>query len=508
MSLADHQVDRLPFSGLCRRLLTLILGLLPRTATAAEPVQRPNILLCISDDQSWAHVGAMGDPVVQTPAFDRVAKEGLLLTHAFCDAPSCAPSRSALLTGQHIWRLEEAANLHCRLPEKLPTYVRLLEQAGYATGSYAKAWAPGQFKTSAGWVHHSQSQQNPAGPLFDSFEQFLQQRPIGQPFCFWLGSHDAHRPYDVDAGLQAGMKPEAVKVPPHLPDTPVVRRDLLDYLFEIQRFDGLVAKALAALEQRGELDNTLVVITSDNGMPFPRAKATLYDYGTRMPLAMRWPAKLQSPGRTSDALVHLSDLAPTFLEAAGVTPPPGMTALSLMDLILDHPSLERQAAWLAMERHDGCRPGGAGYPCRGLRTRDFLYIRNYTPERWPAGDPDAAHCARAIPFGEVDSSPTKSLLIEGATEPALKKFYDLAFAKRPAEELYDLRHDPGQLINVASQPEYADRRQAMAAWLTQYTGDTGDPRALGEYAPWDHYPYFGIRLNKDWKVDKDPGRLR
>jgi hypothetical protein len=185
-----------------------------------------------------------------------------------------------------------------------------------------------------------------------------------------------------------------------------------------------------------------------------------------------------------------------------------MTARSLMDLLLHQPTLERKAVWMAMERHDGCREGGAGYPCRGLRTPNFLYIRNYAPDRWPAGDPDAAHCARAIPFGEVDSSPTKSLLMDRATEPAVRKFYELAFGKRPAEELYDLQRDPGQLINVAAQPEYADRRQAMAAWLTQYTRDTGDPRALGQDAPWDHYPYFGIRLNKDWKVNKDQGMPR
>ena len=469
-------------------------------ATAAAKEKRPNILFCISDDQSWLHAGAMGDPVVKTPAFDRVAREGILFTHAFCDAPSCAPSRSAILTGQHIWRLEEAGNIHSRLPEKFPTYVRLLQAAGYAVGSYSKGWSPGQFKTSKGWIHDSQTEQNPAGKKLKSLEAFYQNKPEGKPFCFWLGSGDPHRPYKKNSGVESGMDPEKAPVPPHLPDDPVVRNDILDYYFEVERFDRLVADALAVLEKAGEMDNTLVVITSDNGMPFPRAKASLYDYGTRMPLAIRWPGGIDAPGRTYDGFVHLSDMAPTFLEAAGLRPPEVMTACSLIDVFTQAEAAPRDAAFTAMERHDGCRKGGKGYPCRALRTHEFLYIRNYEPDRWPAGDPDAANCARAIPFGEVDSSPSKSLLMD--KKDAYTKYYQGAFGKRPAEELYDLRADPGQLANVAANPAYATTKNALSARLQQYTARTGDPRALGKEAPWDYYPYYGRRINRDWKVDE------
>lgn len=501
--------------------LALCVALWPGPGNAlANP--RPNILLCISDDQSWAHTSATGDPVVKTPAFDRIAREGCLFTHAFCDAPSCAPSRSALLTGQPIWRLEEAGNLHSRLPEKFETYVRLLERSGYVTGSQAKAWAPGQVKTTEGWVHNSKSKLNPAGPLFESFNEFLAQRPAGRPFCFWLGSHDAHRPYAPDSGVQAGMNAKAVIVPGHLPDDPIVRRDMLDYYGEIQRFDQMVANALAALDRIGELDNTLIVVTSDNGMPFPRSKATLYDFGTRVPLAIRWPGSIASPGRKIDQIVQLSDLAATFIEAAGEVPPPDMTSQSLVNLLSQRDSSDgvsgqpetkrRDAAFTAMERHDGCRPGGAGYPCRAIRTREYLYIRNYAPGRWPAGHPDAAFCARAIPFGEVDSSPTKLLMMESVTSerdaPQKRQWlHELAFGKRPAEELYDLNHDPAQLNNIASKPEYASTKKRLAERLERYLRETGDPRALGQEAPWDHYPYYGVRINKDWKV-KQPKEQR
>lgn len=482
-------------------LLTALVALGPHRSTIATD-KPPNILLCISDDQSWLHTGAMGDPVVQTPAFDRIAREGILFTHAFCAAPSCAPSRSALLTGQPIWRLEEAGNLHCRMPSKFETYVRVLERAGYRIGSQVKAWAPGQVMTAAGWLHNSQTQENPAGPLFTSFEEFLQQQPEGQPFCYWLGSNDPHRPYDLDSGLQSGMQPDRIVVPSHLPDDPIVRRDILDYYFEIERFDRLVANALMTLQQAGQLEHTLVVVTSDHGMPFPRAKASLYDFGTRVPLAIRWPGGISNPGRVSDALVSLSDLAPTFLDIAGLVKPNDMTARSLSDIFSNAPSLEREAVYIAMERHDGCRPGGAGYPCRAIRTRDHLYIRNYAPERWPAGDPDAKHCARAIPFGEVDTSPTKTLMMERASEVGVQRLHQLAFGKRPAEELYDVKDDPAQMVNLVDQSAHRETKVRLAAQLETITRQTGDPRALGLPAPWDHYPYFGTRINKDWTVTK------
>jgi len=467
-----------------------------------EAEQRPNILFCISDDQSWLHTGAGGDPVVKTPAFDRVAREGILFTNAFCDAPSCAPSRSAILTGQHIWRLEEAGNIHSILPEKFPRYTDLLENAGYVTGSYSKAWSPGKFKTDTGWVHSNRSEMNPAGRQYKSFKEFYMNKPEGKPFCFWLGNFDAHRPYRFNSGIESGMDPSKVSVPAHLPDDAVVRNDILDYYYEVQRWDTTVLEALSILEEAGELEHTLVVITSDNGMPFPRAKASLYDFGTHMPMAIRWPSGIVNPGRKYEGFVHLSDLAATFLQAAGAGIPVEMTAKSMMDVFSNEEETDRDAAYTAMERHDGCRIGGKGYPCRALRTRDYLYIRNYEPDRWPSGNPDAKHCARAIPFGEVDPSPTKTLLMERKEE--FSAFYNLAFGKRPAEELYDLRSDPGQVNNLAELQEYAEVLNELSARLLDYTAGTGDPRALGLDAPWDYYPYYGVRKNKDWYVDERP----
>jgi len=483
--------------------------------------KRPNILFCISDDQSYAHTGATGDPVVKTPAFDRVAREGILFTRAFCDAPTCGPSRSAILTGQPIWRLEEAGNIHSTLPKKFITYTEVLEKAGYSIGFTGKGWSPGRLQVGG-------RDANPAGKEFQkrkfkppframrntdyaaNFDDFLAQVKKGQPFCFWLGTSEPHRGFELGAGKRTGKDPAKVIVPKIFPDHPVVRSDILDYYVEVEHFDKMVARAMWSLEKAGQLDNTIVVVTSDHGMPFPRAKASLYDDGSRVPLAIRWPKGIKDSGRTVDACMNLSSLAPTFLEAAGLQAPDMMIAGSLMHVFSNAGTRhlrayqDTSAAFIAMERHDGCRKGGKGYPCRAIRTGQYLYIRNIEPSRWPAGNPDREFCARYIPFGEVDSSPTKTLLMDNKDKPGFKRFYDLAFAKRPAEELYDLSKDPGQIKNLAGKPEYADIQKKLAARLQMHLVSTKDPRALGLDAPWDYYPYYGARRNKNWEVDPKP----
>ncbi len=479
---------------------------------AAAQETRPNILLCISDDQSYQHAGANGDPLVATPAFDRIAHEGLRFTHAFCDAPSCGPSRSAILTGQPIWRLEEAGNIHSTLPAKFATYTQLLRKAGYSVGATGKAWGPGKLAPGgrainpAGAVVNARKLKPPFGSISNidyagNFENFLAQLADGQPFCFWLGTHEPHRDYEAGAGIASGKDLQHVVVPATLPDNDIVRSDLLDYLVEIEHFDRAVASAIASLEKRGLLDNTLVVVTSDHGMPFPRAKATLYDAGTRVPLAIRWPQGISHPGRMVDAFVNLSDLAPTFLEAARLQPPAMMTADSMLDIFRDQRVAPRDAAYIAMERHDGCRRGGKGYPCRALRTQDYLYIYNFEPSRWPAGSPNPADCARSIPYGEIDSSPTKTYMLEHRSEQDVSRLAALAWGIRPAEELYDLKQDPSQMTNLAGDSRYAQAKRALHEQLWEHLQETTDPRVIGGPVLWDHYPYYGSRTNSAWSVE-------
>lgn len=473
-------------------LLVLALPTLASGAAAAPaPDERPNVLLAIADDWSWPHAGAYGDPAVKTPTFDRVAREGVLFRNAYVASPSCTPSRAALLTGQWHWRLEESANLWSTLRADYPVYPDLLEAAGYAVGLQGKGWGPGRVEVGG-------RTRNPAGPTFESLEAFLAQRPPGKPFAFWFGSPDPHRDYEEGAGERSGLALEAIRLFPHFPDSRAVRGDVADYYFEVQRFDRDVGAMLALLERRGELDRTVVVVTSDNGMPFPRCKANLYDCGTHVPLAIRGPGV--AAGRVEEAFASLPDLAPTFLRLAGLEPPAVMTARSLLPLIAREHSdpaerAARQHVVTGKERHVPAQesPDLGGTPMRAIRTRDFLYIRNYRPDRWPAGTPNE-HKA-AIPgrwLADCDNGPTKLETVAQQDAGARhRRLYDLAFARRPAEELYDLRRDPDQIDNVAGRPEYASVQADLAARLEAELRATGDPRVLGGAERLESYPYYG-----------------
>jgi len=450
--------------------------------------ERPNILFCLADDWSWPHSSIAGDKVVKTPTFDQVAHEGVLFNNAFVTAPSCTPSRGAILTGQWHWRLEEGGNLWSTLPAKFAVYPDLLEQSGYHVGFTRKGWGPGRDEPGG-------RKRNPAGPRYKDFEQFLKARPEGKPFCFWFGSHDPHRGYKWRSGVESGMKLEDVEVPPCLPDSEVVRTDICDYYWEVQRFDGEVGGLLKILEENGELDNTLVVISGDNGMPFPRCKSNLYDLGTNVPLAVRWP-RIVKGGRVVEDFISLSDLAPTFLDAAGLRPTPDMTAKSFLDILISGKTGQvdrrRDKVFTGKERHAYVRKDGLGYPMRAIRTHEFLYIRNFKPNRWPAGDPkDIGFRDPPRPYGDIDGSPSKTYMMEHRDDPKVRRLFELAFEKRPAEELYDLRKDPAQLNNVAERAEYAAVKSKLAAALMAELKATKDPRVLGKGDAFDKYPYYG-----------------
>jgi uncharacterized sulfatase len=472
-----------------RRLLAWFLGAaltLPgagRVGAADRPADaRPNILIAMADDWSWPHAGVYGDKVVKTPVFDRLAAEGLLFSHTFCVSPSCTPSRAALLTGQAIHRLEESGNLWSTLQKKYETYPDLLEAAGYVVGLTGKGWGPGDFQAAG-------RTRNPAGPNFKDFAAFLKTVPADKPFCFWFGSRHPHRPYDKGSGAAAGLRPEDVTVPPFLPDTPEVRGDICDYYYAVQLFDRQLGEVLEQVKAAGRADNTLVLVSGDNGWPFPRAKANLYDAGTRQPLAVRWPAKVKAGGR-SDAYISFQDFAPTLLEAAGLKPPAAMTGRSYLDLLLTGESkLPRDRVFLERERHANVRRGDLGYPCRAIRTREFLYIRNFQPERWPAGDPELWKAVG--PFGDIDGGPAKDVVVQGRDDPKIGKFFRLACDKRPAEELYDVAKDPHELVNLADRPELAEVKQKLRSELERWMRDTGDPRTAGDDDRWDRFPYYG-----------------
>ncbi len=440
-------------------------------ASPGSEGRRPNILVLMADDWSWPHAGALGDPVVRTPTFDRLVREGVLFEHAFVSAPSCTPSRFAIATGQHHWRLGSGKNLGGSLPADIPVYPGLLHKAGYQIGFSRKGAAPSK---------HEHTGHDPFGPRFETFTAFLAGKKAGVPFCFWYGAGEPHRPYLWKTGEKDGLDPARVSIPPGLPDHETIRTDLCDYLERVQRFDRDAGRIINLLERAGELENTIVVMTSDNGMPFPRGKATLYDTGTRVPLVIRWGERVKGGRRIGD-FVSLTDLAPGFLEAAGLPVPPGMTGRSLLPILQSGRSGRIEPArthvLTGMEQHV------FPHPSRAIRTRDFLYIRNFKPESWETGrgegDPPVHDFTRrhwpdqpeAFSYN-IDPSPTKQWLQERPDDPAARRI----FAERPAEELYDLEKDSGQLHNLAADPDHGSTRENLRQLLEAQLIASGDPR--------------------------------
>ncbi|GAB5404857.1 MAG: hypothetical protein Aurels2KO_30880 [Aureliella sp.] len=439
-----------------------------------ELARRPNFVFCMADDWSWPHASILGAAVVRTPNFDRIAAEGALFEHAFVSTPSCTPSRLSILTGQHHWRLQEGDSLGGSLREEFPVYTELLAAEGYRIGRFGKGVWPSK---------HKFRKRDSFGERFSSLDEFLDGRKPGQPFCYWHGGQDPHRPYEMGVGAESGMDIEQIDVPACLPDNDIVRSDLADYLWEVQRFDREVGAIIATLERIGELENTIVVVSGDNGMPFPRCKATLYDLGTRVPLAIRWGDKV-SKGRTISSFVSLCDIAPTFLEAAGIEPPQAMTGRSLIGMLLDKPQAtdaKRSFGITGMEKHV------YSYPSRAIRTERFLFIRNFDSDDWPSGEV-AGHNPR-YDFGvtpwptepgafsfNIDPSPSKQELRLRRAEPSVSRFAGLSFLPRAAVELYVLSSDPDQLTNVADVSDYAADRLRLRRMLDAELIKTSDPR--------------------------------
>ncbi|MCP5557009.1 MAG: sulfatase [Verrucomicrobiaceae bacterium] len=467
------------------RLAVLLLCIATPFCRAAS--ERPNILFVLADNWYYPHAAANGDPAVRTPVFDRIAREGARFTHAFCPVPSCSPTRSCILTGRAAHQLEDAASLWSLFPSNLRVFTDDLTAAGYHVGYTGKGWSPGNYKD------YGRSQ-NPAGPEFKTVTDFLDSADaVGKPFFYWLGdTHTSLNKWIPGSGRKTGIDPAKVVVPACLPDVPEVREEIADYLASVQQIDEAVGAAVGELEKRGILDNTIVIYTSDNGWQMPRGLANCYDTGTRIPLAIRWPGHTPD-GKVLDDFISLTDCAPTFLELAGVPVPPAMTGRSFVDILEGKPSaIRRDQVFLERERHANVRRGDLSYPIRAIRTADFLYLRNLRPDRWPAGDPELY--VAVGDFGDIDGSRTKQYMWDHQSDPSVRELYKLSFEKRPAEELYDLRKDPDQMRNLATDPELSETKAKLRQQLDQWMKETHDPRLDAAYDAWDHYPYFGGNL--------------
>jgi len=508
----------------------------------AAPAPRWNILFVFADD--WGRYasclkGMDGRPtlndVVKTPNVDRVAREGVLFKNAFVNAPSCTPCRSSLLSGRYFFNCNRGAILSGAVwDESIPTFPLLLRDAGYSIGKSYKVWSPGSpadapfggqryaFEKRGSLPQHfsknamplvrngasvAEAREKILAQVRGNFDDFLAACKPGQPWHYFFGPTTTHRKWVKGSGkLLWGIDPDSLKgrLPRFLPDVPEVREDVADYLGECQAVDAYVGVLLKRLEENGQADHTLVVLSGDHGMPgVPSGKCNLYDMGVQVALVVRVPGG--KGGRIVDDYVRLPDLAPTFMEVGGVTPPAGLYGKSLMPLLRSEKNgrIDPARNWVVTgrERHVGsAREGNLPYPMRALRTPEFVYIHNYAPDRWPMGSPKAVTPTNAPGFSELenetyagfadmDSSPTKAWIVTHRNEPEWRWYYDFAFGKRPGEELYDVRQDPDQVHNLAGDPALAEIKSELSSRLTKMLAEAKDPR-LVEHPPRFERPPF------------------
>jgi N-sulfoglucosamine sulfohydrolase len=514
----------------CLSVCPLVMAVLLCFALMSDRLQAgsPNILFVIADD--WGlHASAYDTPWVSTPNFDRIAKEGLLFRNAYTPMAKCAPSRAILLTGRHLWQNEEAGNHMAIFPPKLKSWPEVLMSNGWFTGITGKGWGPGiandadgKPRQITGVGFNARKTKPPTTQIANNdyaanFGDFLKAAPEGKPWCFWIGTQEPHRRYEYQSGVKlGGRKLEDIdRVPGYWPDNEVVRNDMLDYGFEVEYVDQQLGRMMAELERSGQLDDTLIIVTSDHGMPFPRVKGYAYHDSNHVPLAIRWPNGIKHPGRVIDDFVDFTDIAPTVLDMAQISPvDSGMqpiTGKSWRPLLESERAgqvlAERDHVLIGKERTDVGRPHDQGYPIRGIVTATHLLLKNYEPARWPAGNPETGYL-------DTDGSPTKSFVLGLGRVDRSDRFWSLNFGMRPSLELYDLRSDRDCCVNLAGSIEYAEQVKELVRLMELQLTDQDDPRMLGNGAVFDGYQptngagfyeqfMKGQKVNAGWVEETD-----
>ena len=507
---------------------------------------KPNIVIAFADDwgrYASAYRGIDGtspwNDLIETPNFDAIAAQGALFTNALAPAPTCTPCRNSMLAGRYFWQTGLGSILMGSYWDgDIPTFPLELEaRGGYEIGHTYKVWSPGQTRNAPmGGVRTAYNQ---AGLDFNQFTHFVTRlgerfgietakellyaetrdnirsfmltRRTDRPFCYWWGPANTHRSWERGSGKALwDIDPDDLegRMPGFMPDVHEVREDVADYLGECLAFDHGLGILVEELNKAGEYDNTMIVVSGDHGIPgIPRSKNNLYDIGCEVALAVRWPGVVE-PGRVVDDFVNLMDFGPTLCEAGGIEPAADMSATSLMPVLRSTASgqvdPERDFAVTGRERHVAqARAGFLPYPQRALREKDFIYIINFEPDRWPMGDPInlgpdeeppsyQALCNNPlVTLMDWDNGPTKAWMVLKREDLDVEPLYDLAAGKRPREELYDLCTDPDYLHNVAADPAYEDVRARMEARLLAILEEHDDPRLTEDPCRYELEPYAG-----------------
>jgi arylsulfatase A-like enzyme len=430
----------------------------------APQKKRPNILLIISDDHHAGHVGCYGDKNVKTPNLDKLAAGGIRMTRAYVTTPQCVPSRASLMTGRSPIGIQ-MTRFSAPLPADVVTFVELLRAAGYHTGICGRNFhldGSGNQPPETKAVFEKYKLETfdrrvdflrKGGDGVAQMREFLKSRPAGKPFFLQVGFSDPHRPFNAKP-----LDPAKLVLPPHFPDTALVREDLAAYYGEIERLDGDVGRLIAMLSEAGLLEETIIVFIGDNGAALLRGKGTLHDFGLRVPLIVSWPGAGR-PGRVSDALISGEDLAPTFLEIGGAGVPKSMTGVSFLKLLRGEDFAGRRYAFGQRGAHgSGLPPNTAAFDlgrCVISPTHKLIY--NALPK---------------LPYSPVDFNASamwkeiQQLHKDGKLDPRLSGLYFPP--ERPMFQVYDLKKDPYEMDNIAGTPAAAEAERELRAALQEW----------------------------------------
>jgi len=411
--------------------------------------ERPNIVFFIVDDVSQEDLGCYGHPTLKTPHIDALAAGGMRFDNAYLTTSSCSPSRCSIITGRYPHNTG-APELHVRLPKAQVRFPGLLRNAGYYTvlsgknhmfknkdRAFNKITNGGGPSRSRDWLAH------------------VKNRPKDKPFFFWFASSDAHRPWTINEHARL-YKTDEVLVPPYLVDTVMTRKDLAGYYHEVSRFDHFVGVVTEELREQGVLDNTLIVVSADNGRPFPRCKSRLYDSGIKTPWVVHYPRLIKTPS-VSKSLISVIDLSATCLELAGIEKPESIQGQSFVSILKDPKAEIRDMIfsehnWHVYKNHE-----------RMVRFGNFVYIKNNFPNQHNL-------CYESDTDFPAGFELWKAHAAGKTTAQQLQIFANPC----PAEELFKMSEDPHQFINLVGNPEYAKQLEKARGLLARWTEQTGD----------------------------------
>lgn len=433
-----------------RQLLLLVIFTMFGFAWTAQAADKPNIIFFIADDVSQEDFGCYGHPTLKTPSTDALAAQGIRFDNAYLTISSCSPSRCSIITGRYPHNTG-APELHVKLPESQIRFPELLREAGYYTVLSGKNHMFGNKDRAFDKITGG------GGPgKEEDWVQHVQDRPKDKPFFFWFAASDAHRGWkeSVDA---PSYGEEDVIVPPYLVDTKVTRQDLASYYHEVSRYDHFIGLVTAELKRQNILDNTMIVIAADNGRPFPRCKARLYDSGIKTPWVVHYPKMIKTPS-VSSSLLSVIDLSATCLELAGIEKPEFIQGQSFVPLLKDPQASIRDMVfseqnWHVYQNHS-----------RLVRFANFVYIKNNFPDQPNLSYESDTHFPAGQELWEAHAA--------GKTTSQQQQVF---LNPCPQEALFNLSQDPDQFTNLAANPEYQEsleRARRLLGYWSEQTGDT------------------------------------